>query len=54
MDSWRDSYPAIKNDLLQFLGDSKAKVRLVRMIIALERRGSDVEDDDEDEDGTDD
>ena len=54
MDSWRDSYPAIKNDLLQFLGDSKAKVRLVRMIIALERRGSDAEDDDEDEDGTDD
>lgn len=51
MGLWRESNPAIRGDLLQFLGDSMAKEHTRRMILALEELGgSDEEDDEDDED----
>lgn len=54
MDSWRESYPAIRGDFFQFLGDSVVKNHFRRMLLAIEDGVSDHESDDEDDEDEDD
>jgi hypothetical protein len=53
LDLWRESNPAIRDDPLQFLGDSMAEEHTRRMILALEESGGGDEEDDEDDEDED-